>query len=280
MKLLLATFTLILLAQNAKCQYYYNDIIILKETNRQYLALKNSHITKITAQSLESDNEPTKGFLLQQDILDNASKIVTTSELPSSGRSVSTNYYEDGHITKTVDNSNGDSGRVILSVIEYSYDTQGNITENNTVTADTFMNSRSEEVHRWFYTNNSPAYMLRIKDRVDTTMVEFVKDEQGNIAEEHWKKNGRRIEDYFYYYNDQHLLTDIVRFNNRVKRMLPDFLFEYDGAGKLTKLTQIQQNSSNYLTWYYEYNSNGLKQKETCYDKLKQLIGRIDYSFQ
>ncbi len=280
MKLLLAAFLMSLLVQNARSQYYYNDIIILKETNSQYAALKNSHITQVTAQSLEGNNEPAKGFLLRQDILNNASEIVTTSDLPSTGESVSKNYYDNGRLVKTVDSSSADSGKIILSIVDYTYDEAGNIKTNTTVTVDTFMNSRSEEVHEWFYNNNTPIYMLRIKDKLDTTVVEFVKDDQGNIAEEHWKKKGKRIEDYFYYYNKAHLLTDIVRFNNRIKKMLPDFLFEYDDSGKLKQLTQIQQNSSDYITWYYEYNENGLKEKEFCYDKLKHLLGSIDYTFR
>jgi YD repeat-containing protein len=61
--------------------------------------------------------------------------------------------------------------------------------------------------------------------------------------------------------------------------MLPDFLFDYDSAGRLTQLTQILQNSGTYLTWNYDYNANGLKQSETCYDKDKQVVGKIVYYY-
>lgn len=275
MKLFLTVLATTFMLQQASSQYYYNDIVVLKETNRQYQAIKNAHTTSITAQSFENTNEPTPNFLLQQDINSSANQITTTSDIPSTGHSVSTNYYTNNQLTKTVDNATN-----IESTVTYSYDAAGNVQSIITVTADTFMATSTEEVHLWFYDGNTPNKMLRIKDKLDTTVITFVKDDQGNIAEEHWKKKGRGIEDYFYYYNKVHLVTDIVRFNNRVKRMLPDYLFEYDDAGKVTQLTQIQQNSSSYLVWHYEYNSNALKQKETCFDKQKRLVGRIEYTYR
>ncbi len=259
----------------ASSQYYYNDIVVLKETNRQYQAIKMARINSITAQSFESTGQPTDNFLVQQTVGSGAAEITTTSDIPSAGHSVSINYYSNNLLAKTVDNAVN-----IESTVTYAYDAAGNIQNMTTVTTDTFMATSTEEVHLWFYDGNTPTKMLRIKDKVDTTVVNFVKDEQGNVAEEHWKKKGRGVEDYFYYYNNAHLVTDIVRFNNRVKRMLPDYLFEYDGAGKVTQLTQIQQNSSSYLIWHYEYNSNALKQKEVCFDKQMQLVGHIEYTYR
>ena len=68
-------------------------------------------------------------------------------------------------------------------------------------------------MHKWFYTNNMPDSMLRIKDNTDTTVVHFKKDDKYNIIEEIWLKKNRVIEHYFYYYNDKSQLTDIVRYN-------------------------------------------------------------------
>ncbi|HWB25734.1 MAG TPA: hypothetical protein VG738_09655 [Chitinophagaceae bacterium] len=274
MKLCFLVFAIIFIAGHACCQYYYNDIVALKETNRQYSAIKNAHIATITAHSFEADGQPTQGFSLKQEINNNQSEITTTSSITSAGEAVSVSYYDSNRLIKTIDNSTN-----IISTVNYSYDAAGNIKTITTATTDTFMNSNSEEIHQWFYNGSTPLYMLRIKDKTDTTIVDFVKDEQGNIAEEHWKKKGRNIENYFYYYNDAHLLTDIVRFNERAKRMLPDFLFGYNSDGLLTQLTQVHLNTGSYLVWHYDYNSNGLKQTETCYDKKKQLVGRIEYTF-
>jgi len=273
MKFFFTVFAVFFLTGYARSQYYYNDVVVLKETNRQYQAIKTAHISSITAQSFESDGQPTQGFLLKQDV--SGSQITTSSNVASATESVSVNTYANNRLAKTVDNSTN-----VISTVNYAYDAAGNVQNIATVITDTFMNSNSEEVHQWFYSNNMPTYMLRIKDKTDTTLVEFVKDEQGNIAEEHWKKKGRKVENYFYYYNSAHLITDIVRFNLKAGKLLPDFLFEYDAAGRISQFIQVPQNSGGYLTWHYEYNSNALRQKETCFDRQKRLVGSIEYMYR
>jgi hypothetical protein len=122
--------------------------------------------------------------------------------------------------------------------------------------------------------------MLRIKDKSDTTVIHFIKDEAGNTAEEHWIKKNKNIETYYYYYNTNHRLTDIVRFNIKAKRLLPDFLFDYDAQERMSTFTQIPQGSSDYLTWQYIYLENGLKEKELCFNKQKQLVGTVTYTYK
>ena len=122
--------------------------------------------------------------------------------------------------------------------------------------------------------------MLLIKNNTDTAVIDFIKDEQGNIAEEHWKKKGRPTEKYFYYYNDEHQLTDIVHFSTKAQRLLPEYLFGYDDTGRLLQFTQVPQGSADYLVWQYAYLPNGLKQKELCSNKQKQHLGSIEYSYR
>jgi hypothetical protein len=254
-------------------QYYYSDIITTHQTNKQYLLLRSNHVQQVSATSYEANGERTDHFMVEQQIPGNSSTIVTTTEYPSTGKSVSTSFYENDNVVKTINN-----GENIESTTTYTYN--GNKLQSiTTQVQDTFMNNSSQEIHQWQYENNQPIKMLLIKDNKDTTVVEFVKDEQDNIGEEHWRKNGRLIEKYFYYYDDQHQLTDIVRFNVRAQRLLPDFLFEYDNNGTLIQLTQIPQGSDNYLVWQYIYLPNGLKQKELCFNKQKQPVGRIEYSY-
>ncbi len=275
MKLLFLFFNLLLFAGHACCQYYYSDIILLKETNRQYQAIKNARITGITARNFDADGQSTEGFIIRQEVGANSTEITTVTDIPATGETVSVNYYSDNRLARTVDNDSN-----IINTVTYAYNADGNVLNITTDITDTFMNSHSREIHEWFYEGTTPVRMLKIKDYTDTTVVEFVKDEQGNIAEEHWKKKGRSIENYFYYYNDAHLVTDLVRFNTRARKMLPDFLFEYDAAGRVSQFTQIQQNTGGYLVWHYEYNANALKQTETCYDKQKQFVGKIEYKYR
>lgn len=266
---LLATF-----ANIGYSQHYYNDIITTQQTNRQYNLLKAGHIQQVSAKSYEGNGEPSENFVLEQTIGSNGAAITTTAEYPSTGKSVSLSLYTNGKVAKTTDSTEN-----IKSVTVYSYNGD-NLVSIDTHTEDGFMNNASHEIHQWIYENNQPVKMLLIKNNADTTIIDFIKDEQGNIAEEHWKKKERTIEKYFYYYNEQKHLTDIVRYNIKAQRLLPDYLFEYDAAGTLTQLTQVPQGSADYLVWHYIYLANGLKQKELCYNKQKQLVGRIEYSYR
>ncbi len=270
-----AVLLILLLATiNVYSQYYYNDVVTTQQTNEQYLLLKKNHIQQVSAKSYESDGEVTTDFLLEQTITANGSEITTTSDFPSTGKSLAQSFYLNDKISKTVTNSDN-----VASTVTYNYDGD-NLKSITTQTEDTFMNSSSVETHLWFYENNKPTKMLLIKNNNDTTTVELTKDEHGDIAEERWRKKGRLLENYFYYYNEQHKFTDIVRFNTKAQRLLPDFLFEYDDSGRLIQFTQIPVSSDNYLVWHYEYGANGLKEKELCFNKQKQPVGSIEYTYR
>ena len=122
-----------------------------------------------------------------------------------------------------------------------------------------------EEKHTWLYdAAGLPTQLTIIKNKTDTTLVTFVKDDAGNIGEERWQKKGRRIETYFYYYNAKKQMTDVVRNNLKAQRMLPDFLFEYDQAGHVVQAVQVLQGSSDYIIWQYLYDDTGLNKKISC----------------
>ncbi len=256
-------------------QYYYNDIVAAQLSQKQYLVLKNNHVRNVTALSYESDNELSEDFKLDQQISADAKTIKIFSSYPSSGNTVTINNYSDNKLIKTVDSTTN-----VVNTINYSYDTEGKIISIVTVTEDTFMKSHSEEMHQWFYNKIQPSYMLRIRDKTDTTLVAFSYDDQGNVAQEDWKKKGKVIETYYYYYNNANQLTDIVRFNIRAKKMLPDFLFEYDNINNLSQLTEIPAGSNDYMVWKYAYTDEGLKKTEYLFNKQKQVVGRIEYKYQ
>lgn len=256
-------------------QYYYNDIVANKQAVQQYQALKSSGIKHVTAASYESDNQPTENFHLEQMISPDASTVTVNASYPSTGNLLTVNTYKDGRLFTTQDSSAN-----VSTITTYSYNNAGNIASVTTQTEDTFMNSHSTEIHQWSYDNNGqPAQMLKIKDGGDTTVVEFTYD-NGNVAQEIWKRKGKVVENYYYYYNANNQLTDIVRYNYRAKKMLPDFLYDYDANGRVIKMMQVPAGRSDYMIWQYIYNSNGLKEKELLYNKQQQLVGRIEYSYQ
>src|SRR6476469_206814 len=130
-----------------------------------------------------------------------------------------------------------------------------------------------------YYNNNRVSKSEDCSNRVfNTTSYEY--NEKGNVGEEIWRRKGKETERYYYYWNDNHQLTDIVRFNLKARKMLPDFLFEYDSEGRVSQMTQVPANSSNYMIWKYVYDEKGLKKRELLYNKQHQAIGYVEYQYQ
>jgi len=267
--------TLLFVFGNANAQFYYNDVVDLKASNRLYANLIKNNIKEVSATSSESDNTPTEGFVYLKSIKNNGALVVTHTEMEAGGVSDDIDTYVNGLLTRSSDSADN-----VLTTVEYKYDTDGKILTVRTQTDDTAMSTHSTELHQWFYTGTSPDSMLRIKDNRDTTVIRFKKDAQQNITEETWLKRGRMLEHYYYYYNDKNQLTDIVRFNNKAQQMLPDFLFEYNDEGVVSQLTQIPQGSSDYIIWQYVYDGRGLKEKDVLFDKRKELLGTITYTYR
>ncbi len=264
----LATFSL-------NAQYYYSDIVSNQLTNQQYKLIKENNLKKINAVSYEG-NQVSNDFIMEQTISNNARQITIRSASAGSGQSFFTSYFDNGLLTKTVDSSQN-----AINTVSYEYDANGNLIRTYSSNKDFDGTFSSNEEHRWTLNSaGKPESMLKIKNGTDTTTVNFVRDEAGNIAEEKWTKNRRVLETYYYYYNDQNKLTDIVRFSRKAKRMLPDYIFEYDANGRISQMTQAQINSANYLIWKYSYNDKGLKNKELVYNKRKEYMGKIEYVYQ
>jgi hypothetical protein len=116
---------------------------------------------------------------------------------------------------------------------------------------------------------------------IDTTFVRFVRDEKGNIAEEHVTRNKASLPTVYYYYDADRRLTDIVRYNPRAQKLLPDYIFDYDDAGRLASMLIVpEQNNPEYQKWIYEYNDKGLKTKDSCFNKKKELMGTVEYAYK
>ncbi|RXK87103.1 hypothetical protein [Filimonas effusa] len=256
-------------------QFYYTDLVSGAQSTLQYKALKTNLVKSMTAQSFEKDGEQTPRFALNQTISANFSQVETNTTSPSGEVSISKSFYKGLRLER-----NEDSSARISTVTTYRYQADGRPGSITAVTRDAGRGYSSEEVHEWQYqADGKPSGMLKIKDKKDTTVVTFTYDDQGNVAEERWSRAGNITETWYYYYNSKKQLTDIVRYNSRARRMLPDYLFEYDAAGRVTQMTQITAGSSNYLVWKYVFSTEGLKQRDMCYNKQQQLVGRIEFKY-
>jgi hypothetical protein len=276
MKKLFSISLVLMAGLQAGAQYYYLDIIGTAQTNKQYKLIKENRLQKISAASFEGNNQPSADFVLEQTVGNNGQQITTRSASVNSGESYFISSYENDRLAKTVDSSNS-----AINTVLYVYDAGGKLVSTIAASKDFDGTSISAETHNWKYNSNGqPESMLKVKNGRDSTYISYKLDEAGNVVEENWKKNNRTIETYYYYYNARKQLTDIVRFNRKAKQMLPDFMFEYDTAGLLSQMTQTQGTSANYLIWRYIYNTNGLKEKEIVFNKQKELLGKIEYTYQ
>jgi hypothetical protein len=256
-------------------QYYYNDILATQQSQLQYQLLRTNKVKKMSATSYEDDKTPTEGFKLTQELSNDGKKLVTSTSNISGKTSETTSLFDQGKLKSTSSYSNG-----IENKMEYGYDANGNIILFTLTTLDTAMNYHSVESREW-HSNASGHYtdVIKIKNFTDSSIGNFVYDEEENLVEEHWRKKNKEVETYYYYYNQSHQLTDIVRYNTRLKKLIPDYQYEYDDKGRPKQMTQLAANGK-YFVWKYGYNEKGLKISETCSDNKRILVGNIEYRYE
>jgi len=114
----------------------------------------------------------------------------------------------------------------------------------------------------------------------DSSTYNFKVDEAGNVIEEQLYRITQSAEPMYYYYDEDRRLTDVVRYHKILKRLLPDFMFEYDeNDNVIQRISVVSATNSEYVTWRYIYDSRGLKTKDVLFDKEKRMSGRIDYAY-
>lgn len=256
-------------------QYYLNDIIGLRTSQEKYQLMRKNKIKKITANSIEADGSSTKGFILIQELQTDGKKIVTSIANATSPLEKITNFYELSKLKRTIVNRSS-----IETKTDYGYDEKGLLNKIISTTIDSIQKTPISETHIWqYHPNGVPAQMMKWGDGIDTVTVNFVADSTGMIIEEYWFKKGKKIETYYYYYT-KNQLTDVVRFNIKANRLIPDFVYEYNQENQLTNMIQVSFNGSAVVHWTYTYHANGLKETETARDKAKNIIAKITYSFE
>lgn len=270
-------FLLALFFYKANSQYYYKDIVAATDITRQMKTYLTNNIHKVTATGITAEGTPSSDFNETQEI-NAASNILKITTIENQALSSLQHSFNDrGLLVKTVDSSIG-----VKSTSTYVYDAAGKITSisNTAVDADSSSDFSQTEIHQYIYKNGKLEKMLRIINKNDSLEVRFVTDEKGNVIEERNFKKGVFTDPIYYYYDDKNRLTDIVRFNYKANRLLPDYLFEYDEQDRvIQKITTTSNQNLGYLTWRYLFNENGLKTKEALFNKEKKLQGRIDYSY-
>lgn len=277
MKVVIGTLFLIMLTGVVNAQFYYKDIISTRQNNAKWQAYKAAGVRSVRVNSFEADGQPTGGFQLDETVNSDFSGMTTHSKATGATETWTfATYSPEGLLTGITDTSD-----TYQSVSTYQYDGHGRLTSITNTSTETDNHVKAIETHLWQYgsANDQPTGMLKIVNNTDTTYVRFVPDEKGNIGEEHATRDKEALPVTYYYYDDNNRLTDIVRYNLKAQRLLPDNIFEYNADGKVISLLAVQEGAASYQKWIYDYNEKGLRIKESCYSKERELLGHVEYQY-
>ncbi|MGZ3851903.1 MAG: RHS repeat domain-containing protein [Flavisolibacter sp.] len=269
--------TILLIGLSSSAQYYYKDIVGTKESSELIKSYMKNKVARVMLSSYDADNTKSDNLYVQQEFSPGTRVLKTstgTGEDNGNSSTVFTYADDQGNIVKTVDSSG-----VVVNTTSYEYDATGNLKLVTTNSSDTTV-SESEQ-HLWQWENGKPTKMLRIRNKRDTTYVNFKLDDRGNVSEEAATHKAVPDRPYFYYYNENNQLTDVVRYNERAKQLLPEYMFEYSSSNQVIQKITIPTNNSDYLIWRYQYNPQGLKVKEVVYSKhdKKTPMGKVEYQY-
>lgn len=276
MRLFLTLFILMIF-HSVSAQYYYKDILGTKESNQLFNKYQTLKVRSVAINSFEEDGTKSENFICEQVFTPSNRSLKTNTKSGVTNESVLISYYDDnGMLTQTVDSSTN-----IVSKSFYVYNDDKSLRSLKNISTETTKQFSEFSEHHWVYdTNGRPQKMIRTTNVIDTMLVEFIQDDSSNIAEERSYKKGKLYSTVYYYYDIKNRLTDIVRYNQKAKKLLPDYMFEYSESNQLIQKITVPANNSNYQIWRYQYSTNGLRIKEALYDKNKKLTGKIEYQYR
>ena len=268
---------LIAVSSGVNAQYFYKDIWTNQQLTKDFSILKNENVRTVVVKSFEDDGEPSQDFFCERKIDRDFTKSETVTRSIITQQSLLVSYYnERGWIIKTVD-----STQTSLARSEYEYDNKGRIIMTTNFTKANDETGGITETHQYIYNaTGKPEKMIRRKNNADVSTINFTIDDKGNIIDEEEIIRGVKGRKYFYYYDDKNHLTDVVHYNERAKRLLPDYMYEYNQSGQIKQMISTEDNISNYFTWKYTYNDQRLRESEKCYSKEKRLLGSIQYEYK
>lgn len=261
---------------NAGAQYFYNDIIGTLELNQQMKLYQLNNVKMITATGTDQNGVKSTNFAEVQEVKENGNALRISTRNASD---YSVNYNRFDAQTRLI--SSIDSSSAVISTTTYQYDASGKIILIRNTTKDEANDFNQTEIHQWIYdAEGKPTKMWRIIGSTDSLEIRFFPDENGMTGDEKTFRKGVETAAIYYYYDDNKRLTDIVRYNSKLQKLLPDMMFEYDEQNRvIQKITTTPSINVSYLIWRYIYDAKGLKTKEALFNDDKQLTGKIDYTY-
>ncbi|WP_291911425.1 hypothetical protein [Chitinophaga sp. CB10] len=273
MKRTLAILTGLLgIAFTARSQYYYQDIVNTQRTIATMAVLKEQQVAAQMVQTFDPGMQPDRDFKCIRLVSPTGHQLRAVTNSSATGYEVLVSTFSSkGLLTKTVD-----STAASVTITQYRYDEGGRLLLVSSSSQATNSKLKFEETRSYVYdTAGRLQRMVRRKSATnDSLVVAFRTDSAGHVIEEQ-PAMGKRT---YYNYDANGQLTDIYSYNAVRKRMLPDYMFEYEGR-LLKKMTAVNVASSAYTIWEYSYLPSGLPDRESCYGKGKELLGMVKYNY-
>lgn len=260
-----------------QAQYYYKDIWNMQQLTNEFSILKNEKLRTVKIQSFEDDGEPSEGFYCEKKINTNYSQAQMISKSYITGQSLLvSDYNNEGHLVKTLDDT-----PTTNSTTNYEYDNKGRLSMVHIITkGDNDAGSIAETRQYYYNENGQPEKMERKKNNIAVATIHFVKDDKNNITEENVSGASSTDKIYYYYYDDKNRLTDVVHFNDRAGKLLPDYIYEYNTLNQPVQMISASETGDNYFIWRYTYNDRNLRDTERCFSKEKRMLGKIVYEYK
>lgn len=273
---------LVSLSCAASAQYYYNDIVVTGETNSLMQSFRANKVKMATATGYDANGVKTSDFSEVREMKEGGRALKITSRSEGAYSALYNRFDEQSRLVSVTDSSSS-----TLSTTTYQYDAAGRIVLIQNTLRDSLNDFNQTEIHQWIYNAaGKPEKMWRTINGSDSLEVKFNPDEHGNPGEEVSYKGRIETDRVYYYFDDQGRLTDIVRYNKKVKKLLPDMIFTYDESGKVIQLVKSSDPDNlgkvtwfGYFIWRYLYNENGLKTKEALFNNEQQMTGKIEYRY-
>jgi len=281
MKFLLLLFSL-LTSACLRAQYYYNDIAGTLETNRLMQTYLANKVRMVTATGIDANGVKATDFAEVHEVKDNGKTLKTSARTGSSYTAFYNRFDDKNRLISITDTS-----AAVQNSTTYQYDAAGRIIQMQNIVRDSANEFNQTEVHQWSYTAaGKPEKMWRTINGGDSLEIRFVAVENGNPGEEVSYRRGYETDRLYYYFDEKNRITDIVRYNKKIKKLVPDIIITYDDNDRIIqKITSSPGDNYGrvtwvgYVIWRYIYNDKGLKTKEALFDKEQQLTGKIEYSY-
>ena len=244
-----------------------------------YLANK---VKMLSATGYTPQGAKATDFAEVQEITENGKTLKISRNTALTHSSFYNRFDAQNRLISIIDTSLG-----IQNTTSYEYDAGGRIIAIQNTVKDPATDINMVELHRWIYNKDGRVEkMWRTINGADSLEIRFIADENGNPGEERTFRSGYETDMLYYYFDEKNRITDIVRYNKRVKKLLPDVIISYDDADRvIQRITSTPGDNlrattwMGYIIWRYIYNDRGLKTKEALFDNEQQLTGKIEYSY-